>query len=345
MKIVMENKYIEKYFELEKEIFEKGFWSDGEKNKQFEKMFGTKVNLYARSVSSGGAGLYSILKYINVEGAEIILPSNTFIADTYAVRMAGGKIVYADCNRDDLCMSFSDMKRKITANTKAVIVVHIGGHIAFQINEIAEYCKKKNIFLIEDCAHAHGASWNGKKPGSFGFAGFYSFYATKTMPIGEGGMVVSSNEEFVNWIEKYRNYGKVVENGKVKYDLSSGFNFRMNEFNAALGIIQTERLEEILKRKRKLACKYDQIFSNRIVFPKGMESGYYKYIVFDTCLSEETGKVFGMNDLCHIIEKEDVMLPNSEWVAEHHSCVPIYDGYEYSDKDIEFLQKHLIVKG
>lgn len=344
MKIIIEDKYIEKYFEYERNIFKDGFWSDGNKNKIFEKKFGEKINLLARSVSSGGAGLYSILKYIDVEGMEVILPTNTFIADAYAIKMAGGKVVYADCNREDLCISFSDMKKKITHNTKAVVVVHIGGHIAFQINEIADYCKKNNIFLIEDCAHAHGASWYSNAAGSFGFAGFYSFYATKIMPIGEGGMVVSKDEEFIKWIEKFRNYGKNVINGKVIYDLSCGFNFRMNEFNAALGIVQLERLDEILDRKRKLAIKYDQIFENRVRFPKGMISGYYKYIVFDTYLSEETGKVFGKNDLCHSIEKLPMHLPNSEWIAEHHRCVPIYDGYEYSEKDVDFLKKHLIIE-
>ena len=343
MKIFMEDEYISKFFEYEKEIFEDGFWSCGSKNELFEKKFGEKVNLFSRTVSSGGTGLYSILKYINVEGMEVILPTNTFIADAYAIKMAGGKVVYADCNKEDLCLSFNDMKKKITKNTKAVVVVHIGGHIAFQINEIADYCREKGIYLIEDCAHAHGASWNGKSAGSFGFAGFYSFYATKTLPLGEGGMVVSQNEEFINWFEKFRNYGKRVEDGKVLYDLAEGFNFRMNEFNAALGLVQLERLDEILERKRKLAAKYDQIFDKRVVFPEGMQSGYYKYIAFDVNLTEETGRVFGIKDLCHNVEKLDLELPNSIWVAEHHRCVPIYDGYRYSEESVEFLEKQLIV--
>lgn len=342
MKICIEEEYIKKFFEYEKEIFKDGFWSCGSKNELFEKRFGEKVNLLSRTVSSGGAGLYTILKYINVEGMEVILPTNTFVADAYAIKMAGGKVVYADCNKEDLCLSFTDMKKKITDKTRAVVVVHIGGHISFQINEIADYCQKKGIFLIEDCAHAHGALWNGRSAGSFGFAGFYSFYATKTMPLGEGGMVVSKDEEFIKWVEKYRNYGKRVENGKVLYDLSDGFNFRMNEFNAALGLVQLERLDGILERKRRIAQKYDQIFTSRVKFPKGMISGYYKYIVFDTKLTEETGKVFGKTDLCHIVEGKDVDLPNSLWVSEHHSCVPIYDGYQYTNESVDFLKEHII---
>ena len=165
--------------------------------------------LNACAVTSGGAGLLSILDYVNVKDAEVIVPANTFWATAQSAKKAGAKVVYVDCNKEDLCMSYDDMVRKVTDKTKAVIVVHIGGHIAFDIEKIAKFCKEKKIALIEDCAHAHGAEWNGKTAGSYGIAGSYSFYATKTMPLGEGGMVVSKNKEIIEWIKKYRNYGKV----------------------------------------------------------------------------------------------------------------------------------------
>ncbi|GFI49387.1 GDP-perosamine synthase [Lachnospiraceae bacterium] len=234
------------------------------------------------------------------------------------------------------------MKAKITENTKAVIVVHIGGHIAFQIEEIATFCKAKGIYLVEDCAHVHGAWWKGKTGGHYGFAGAYSFYATKTMPLGDGGMVVSRDKDFLKWIEEYRNYGKEVVNGHVYYRLPNGFNFRMSEFSAALGIVQMERLDKILEFKRALAEKYDQIFENRLRFPKGMISGYYKYIVFDTKLKQETGQVFGIGDLGHVIDCMGLELPNSVWVAHHHRCAPIYYGYENADKSINELREIIV---
>lgn len=284
----------------------------------------------------------AILSYIGVEGKDVIVPDNTFWADARAVKYAGGNIIFADCNREDLCLSLEDLKKKVTENTKAVIVVHIGGHIAFQIEEIAAFCREKDIYLVEDCAHVHGAWWKGKTGGHYGFAGAYSFYATKTMPLGDGGMVVSKDQEFLRWVEKFRNYGKEVIDGHVYYRMQNGFNFRLSEFSAALGIVQMERLPKILEWKRALAKKYDQIFENRVNLPEGMESGYYKYIVFDTDLKEETGQVFGSRDLGHVIANVEADLPNSKWVTEHHKCVPIYFGYEYANKSVEELRSILL---
>lgn len=324
------------------EIFDSNFWSDGLKTKQFEKMFEEHIGVGAKSISSGGAGLLAIMNYIDVSGKEVIIPNNTFWADARAVQEAGGIPVFADCNRDDLCLSVEDVERRITSKTKAVIVVHIGGHIAFQINELVDLCERKGIALIEDCAHAHGAEWNGKRAGTFGIAGSYSFYATKTLPIGDGGMVVSKNQDLLNWVEKYRNYGKDVKNGVVTYPITSGFNFRISEFSAALGIVQMTQLQKIIEFKRHLAAKYDQIFQNRVKFPEGMISGYYKYIVFDYELTQETGKVFSNTDFGTNILQLTEALPNSEWVGLHHSCVPIYYGYENASLSVENLQKLLI---
>lgn len=342
MIIPFEKEYREKFYQLEEKIFDSNFWSEGNMQATFEQKFGEYVKLGARAVSSAGAGLYAVLEYLNVRGYDVILPANTFWADERAIQMAGGNIIFADCNKEDLCMSVEDLERKITPNTKVVVVVHIGGHIAFDIDRIVELCERKGIILVEDCAHVHGGWWNGKTGGHYGFAGVYSFYATKTMPLGDGGMIVSRDEKFLNWVEKFRNYGKEVKNGHVYYKLSNGFNFRINEFTAALGIIQTERLPMILEWKRKLAAKYDQLFDNRLKLPEGMESGYYKYIVFDTPLKQETGQVFGTGDLGDVIMGVDANVPNSHWITEHHKCAPIYYGYEHADKTVEELAKILL---
>ena len=342
MVIPFEREYREEFYRLEEQIFNSSFWSEGDMQRTFEREFGEYVKLGARAVSSGGAALLAILDYIDVRGKDVIVPSNTFWADARAVQLAGGNVIFADCNREDLCLSIEDLEKKVTPNTKAVIVVHIGGHIAFQIDEIVAYCKKKNIELVEDCAHAHGAWWKGKTGGHYGIAGAYSFYATKTMPLGDGGMVVSENEKLLKWIEEYRNYGKEVVNGHVYYRIPNGFNMRINEFTAALGVVQTRRLPMILEWKRRLARKYDQIFENRVILPEGMKSGYYKYIVFDTPLKQETGQVFGAGDLGHVIAKITAKMPNSEWITQHHKCVPIYYGYEYAEATTDELREILI---
>ena len=155
-------------------------------------------------------------------------------------------------------------------------------------------------------------------------------------------MIVSKDDKLLAWIEKFRNYGKEVIDGHVYYKIPNGFNFRINEFTAALGIVQLERLPKILEWKRALARKYDEIFKNRVRFPEGMESGYYKYIVFDTPLKQETGQVFGPGDLGNVISGVKADVPNSHWVTEHHKCAPIYLGYENAEKSVSELKQILL---
>src|SRR2546426_11743174 len=160
-------------------------------------------------------------------------------------------------------MSFEDFERKAEQHRpRAAILVHIGGHIAFDSERIAAYCRANGIFLLEDCAHAHGASWNGVRPGAYGDAGVYSLYATKTISTGEGGVMVTRDPELAEFSRKFRNYGKfehVVE----------GLNFRMSEFTAAIGLVQVDRLREIVARKNEVAgTVLDPVPSARLELPE-----------------------------------------------------------------------------
>ncbi len=345
MKVVFESEYRKEYAHLLEQVFDSGFLSQGKMQEEFEKLFAESTGLECAAVSNGGAALLMLFEYAGVCGGDVLVPANTFWATTVAVIRAGGRPVYVDCNRDDLCMSLEDLKTKVTPDTRAVCVTHIGGHIAFEITQIAEYCSQKNIVLIEDCAHAHGAGWNGKTAGSWGLGGAYSFYATKTMPLGEGGMLVSRNSDFIQWVKRHRNYGKAVCDGKLTYPDPDGFNFRMNEVTAALGIVQLRRLPEILEWKAQLARRFDRIFERRVRFPEGMVSGYYKYIVFDYDIAEETGKVFDKTDFGNEIQAVSADIPNAEWIADHHQCVPIWYGWEKADLPNEELKKTLGVNG
>ena len=189
---------------------------------------------------------------------------------------------------------------------KAAFLVHIGGHIAFDSERIAAYCRDHGIFLIEDCAHAHGASWNGAKPGAYGDAGVYSLYATKTISTGEGGVLVSRRPEVIEHARAFRNYGKPT------YEVP-GLNFRMSEFTAALGLVQIERMPEIVAWKNEIArTELDPQHPGRLQLPEGMVSGYYKYVVFDW-LERSTGRVY--DQPCHRIMGHHDELPNSDWVA------------------------------
>jgi dTDP-4-amino-4,6-dideoxygalactose transaminase len=246
----------------------------------------------------------------------VLCPSNTFMATPLAAVKAGADVQFVDCNREDLCMSFEDFERKAEQHKpKAAILVHIGGHIAFDAERIAAYCRDNGIFLLEDCAHAHGASWNGTMPGAFGDAGVYSLYATKTISTGEGGVLVTRDPELAEFGRKFRNYGKFEH-------VVDGLNFRMSEFTAAIGLVQVERLPEIVASKNEVArTVLDAKHPSRLEMPEGMVSGFYKYIVFSP-IEKSTGKVY--DQPCHRIMGHRVDLPNTDWVAENHWCVPLY---------------------
>lgn len=305
-----------KIFSYFEEIIKENRWSEGKFTELFEEKWAKWNNAYAVAFNSWAGAALAALEYYNLRKKLILCPSNTFMATPLVNMHLGCVVEFVDCNRFDLCMSLDDLKEKIKKyRPSAVWLVHIGGHIAFQVNEIASYCKDKGIILLEDCAHSHGASWNGKRPGIFGDAGVYSFYATKTITTGEGGMLVTKNKDLADFARKFRNYGKFEYNVK-------GLNFRMSEFTAAIGCAQIDRLDEITEWKTSYAKKHLELkFKKRVVLPEGMISGYYKYIVFEL-IENSTGRVYDAP--CHKILKKAYELPDTDWVAKNHWCVPLY---------------------
>jgi len=291
-------------------------WSEGALSLAFEDAWGAWNALPAVSFSSWAGAALAALTYAGVRGTTVLCPSNTFMATPRAILEAGADVAFVDCNRDDLCVSFADFEAKARAHRpRAAVLVHIGGHIAFDVERIADFCRDEGIFLIEDCAHAHGASWDGRRPGSWGDAGVWSFAPTKTISTGEGGMLVSRHGDLVEYARAYRNYGK------PDYGVA-GLNFRMSEFTAALGLVQVERLEEIVSWKNDAARNVlDPLYPSRLRLPSGMVSGLYKYIVFEP-VPRSTGKVYDVP--CHRYLGHDVDLPNTDWVAANHWCVPLY---------------------
>jgi dTDP-4-amino-4,6-dideoxygalactose transaminase len=291
-------------------------WSEGELVLEFERAWEAWNGLPAVAYSSWSGAALAALEFAGAAGKTVLCPSNTFMGTPLAALEAGARVEFVDCNREDLCVSFADFERKALAHRPhAAFVVHIGGHIAFEVEKIAAFCAAEGIFLIEDCAHAHGAAWNGRHPGTWGDVGIWSFAPTKTISTGEGGMLVSRHPELVEFAKAFRNYGK--PDHAVR-----GLNFRMNEFTAALGIVNTERLDEIVAFKNAAAREtLDPVHPGRLQLPEGMTSGLYKYIVFEA-IEHSTGRVY--DTPCHRLMDHSVDLPNTDWVAANHSCVPLY---------------------
>src|SRR5579864_4789825 len=298
------------------EVIDSGRWTEATMTERFEAAWQDLQGLPAVAFSSWAGGALAALHFAGVGGETVLCPSNTFMATPLAALHAGASVQFVDCNREDLCMSFSDFERAAEKwRPRAALLVHIGGHIAFDSERIARYCAENGIFLVEDCAHAHGASWNGRKPGSFGDAGVFSLYATKTISTGEGGVLVSGRPEVIEHARAFRNYGK--PDHQVQ-----GLNFRMSEMTAALGLVQIERLPEIVAWKNDVARdRLDPRYPSRLELPAGMTSGLYKYIVFDW-LERSTGRVY--DEPCHRIMGAQVQLPGTDWIARNHSCVPLY---------------------
>jgi perosamine synthetase len=298
------------------EVLDSNRWTEADMTARFESAWTAWNDLPAVALASWAGGALAALHFAGVDGETVLCPSNTFMATPLAAIRAGASVQFVDCNREDLCMSFADFERAAERHRpRAAFLVHIGGHIAFDSERIAAYCAEHGIFLIEDCAHAHGAEWDGRKPGGYGDAGVYSMYATKTVSTGEGGVLVSRRPEVIEHARAFRNYGK------PEHEVA-GLNFRMSEFTAAIGLVQAERMPEIVAWKNEVAREFlDPEHPSRLQLPDGMVSGLYKYIVFDW-LERSTGRVY--DQPCHRIMGHDIELPNSDWVARNHSCVPLY---------------------
>lgn len=292
-------------------------WSEGPQLAEFEAVWGEWAGLPAVGFANWAGAALGALDHIGVAGERVLCPSNTFLATPRAATMSGAEVVFYDCNREDLCGSYEDFVAKAEAvRPKAAWIVHVGGHIAFDVERIADWCRGNGVWLLEDCAHAHGAHWHGRRAGSWGDVGIYSFYPTKTVSCGEGGMAVTRHEALAQHLRKYRSYG-VGSGHRIQ-----AMNHRMHELTAALGVVQARRMEEIVAWKRVYAREVlDPRHPNRVRLPEGMEGGYYKYIVFDP-IEKTAGRVY--QQPCHRIFGHDADLPVTDWVSENHWCVPIH---------------------
>ncbi len=262
-------------------ILKSGQLTLGKYTKEFEQQFAQYVGTkYAVAVNSGTSALEIILRALDIEGSSVVVPTNTFFATPASVIHAGGKVIFADI-ADNLCLTTESVEKSIKKDTRAVIVVHIGGLIPPQITGIKEICEKRGLFLIEDAAHAHGSTLNEQKAGSFGIAAAFSFYPTKVMTSGEGGMITTDDESIYQRALVFRDQGKAGFFGNVHTEM--GYNWRMSEIHAAIGLSQFARLEEFLIDRRRVAEIYDRelveidgVSVTKI--PSVTTSSYYKYV-------------------------------------------------------------------
>jgi len=337
----------------------KSFLSNGQYAAQFEKEFaaftGTK---FAVACNSGTSALELICRSLDVAGKEVILPSNTFIATANAILNAGGMPVFADC-ADNMCLDESDVIKKINKNTIAVMQVHIGGIVSESTLALKKICEDRGLYLIEDAAQAHGSSLKNIKAGAFGVAAGFSFFSTKVMTTGEGGMVTTNDEDLVEKMKAMREFGKVKQDIYINYHKYMGYNWRMPEVSALMGLRQLSSLEKFIKRRNEIAGIYDQelkeIPSIKIVKPEPESiHNYFKYIItlkdHDRRMVHKELEAKGIQPSGYVYElplhKQPVFplanglhLPKTEYVSAHHLCLPIY--YGMTDQEVRFVAQSL----
>lgn len=299
---------------------------------------------HAVAVSSGTSALEILLRIEGVEGHEVIVPSNTFFATAAAVVHAGGRPRFADIEPDTLALDLNSAMRLRTPKTAGVILVHIGGTITPRIDAIRAWCRREGLFFVEDAAHAHGSSWNGRPAGTFGDAAAFSFYPTKVMTAGEGGMIVTPREELAKEARIYRDQGKATPS--ANYHVRLGANWRMSEFHAVVGLSQLESLDQAIAARMRLVDLYQAELAglpglHLLAPPQGVRPNYYKFIALldagiDRAQLKKTlrerygialsGEVYDVP--CHlqpVFESfREGPLPVAEDIARRHVCLPLY---------------------
>ena len=345
------------------EILKSGYLTMASKVKEFEKSFAKWVGTrYSIGTNSGTSSIEIPLRIVGVKGKTVVCPSNTYMATPLAAIKAGARVIFTDCEKENLQMCPADLERKIQKDTKAVILVHIGGIISPRFDEIKRICRDNKISLIEDAAHAHGATYKNAKAGSLGIAGAFSFYPTKVLTTAEGGMITTNNKDLYERAKVFREHGK--EDSRFNVHTEIGDNWRFSELHAILGLQQMRKADSILADRRRIATQYDELLADfdvveRVIVPPENQPAYYKYILLlpdyvdrqavKARMREEydvelTGEVY--SDPCHsqplfkrypdmLANKKNDKFPATDYVCKHHICLPIYPGLR--DEEVEYV--------
>jgi perosamine synthetase len=308
---------------------------------------------YAIATASGTSALEIALRGTDVTGRDVVVPANTFYATAAAVLRAGARPVFADVDAATFAFSPETLARALTPQTAAVVVVHIGGLITPHADELSALCRERGISLIEDAAHAHGSTYDGRYAGSFGTAAAFSFYPTKVVTCGEGGMILTSSARLADEARIYRDQGKgsFAANHHVRH----GYAWRMSELNAVTGLVHLRRMNEFIERRRQVAARYDDALDGLdglvpLGEPVGCRGNIYKYIAllpagadrarFKQELAERhavrlAGEVYDV-PLHHqpvLAEFAGPALPVAEDLCARHICLPVHS--DMTDDEVD----------
>ncbi len=271
------------------EVLNSGNLSLGPKYTEFEKKFADKIGVkYACAVSSGTAGLHLAMIAANIQpGDEVITSPFSFVASANCILYMNAKPVFADIDPLTYNMDPDNIERAITPKTKAILVVHIFGQAA-DMKRVTKIAKKYNLKIIEDACESICAEHNGQKVGTFGESAVFAFYPNKQMTTGEGGMITTNNEKTYKLCGSLRNQGR-SENMQWLDHERLGYNYRMDELSAALGISQLEKLDKMIKQRQTIAEWYNEYLEphNQLVqIPRTAPNNTHTWFVYVVTLNQ-----------------------------------------------------------
>jgi len=321
---------------------------------EFERRFAAyHGSRYGVSCNSGTSALELCFRAMNIVDREVIVPAVTFSATAFAPLRAGNRVVFAE-SADDMSMDPADVETLIHPRTAAVVTVHIGGHISPSTRDLQALCRDKGIVLIEDAAHAHGSALDGQKAGTFGHASAFSFFSTKVMTTGEGGMVTSDDATVRDRCMLIRNYAK--KDGR-NYHEEYGSSLRLTEVQALMGLTQLAQLDAFIERRNRLAEIYRDGFADEpslvtLTRPPECQENYYKYIVllpeqveraaYTRALKEDFSVSLGGPVYDIPLHHQPVFapfatraLPKAEELCRRHICPPMY--HTMTDEDAVYV--------
>ncbi|QLH09694.1 DegT/DnrJ/EryC1/StrS family aminotransferase [Candidatus Nitrosotenuis sp. DW1] len=266
-----------------KDILKSGFWASGagigyvlDFEKKFQKYIGSKECI---AVNSGTAALHLALSTMNLENQEVIIPSLSFVSTAHAVLYNKAKPIFVDVDPKTLCLDITEVEKKITKKTKAILPVHFAG-IPANLAHLTKLARDSKISLIEDAAHACGAEFGGKKIGSHGNMVCFSFHPVKNLAMPSGGLVAinQSNSKEVKKTLASKRWCGITERKGTFYNIKKiGWNFYMNEFSAAIGLAQLEKLDSTNAQRQKIAKRYHQEINLERKMPFDKNSCYHFY--------------------------------------------------------------------
>ncbi len=338
-------------------VLSSGQVSQGMYVKQLEREISGYANVkHAIAVNSGSSAIELVMRALDVEGKDVIVPTNTFLATAMGVHNAGGNVILADVAKDSLSPGVKEIEEALTENTVGVILVHIGGIIVPEIEQIKEFCDKHNIWLFEDAAHAIGCCDEKSYAGTFGIAGSYSLFATKVITSGEGGIIVTNDQQLDEKLRVLRNHGKPQD--WETYHTESSSNYRMSEITAVVGLAQFRKLEVKIAARSRIAEFYFKelmkIPDIKVMIPKN-RCNWYKIIVILPENVDAAGLKSKMKEAGVSLQGEVYRLPlhqqpiadklgmvgsypNADEVCKRHICLPIYEELTMEQAEYVIMQ-------